>query len=416
MCNLKKTIYIFTLTYPYTKGGEASFISKELSLLAERFGEVVIIPQYIGGVKQSIFEKNVIVDERFAVFLEDTRIRLFDIFNFSTIYNLFSEIIRKPKLLLSIRHSKSLVNYLIQTIRAKKWLTINFATKNQYQIFYTFWFTSLTSAILDYFGRENKVITRVHGIDLYLDRNLGYIPLRKQSIKKIDKIYCASLAAKKYLKKLYPKYTAKFELARLGVSRNDKYVQKKKEQSIFKIVSCSALISLNRVDLILKAVIDFARKHPDTKIEYSHFGEGEMRNHIEFIIKNHQIENLTVILKGNVPNEEILKFYQANFIDVFVHLSLTEGGCPVAIQEAMSFGIPIIGAANGGVIEMFSEHSEFLLSSNPRTADVSQAIQKIFQMPEDKITELRNETLSSWNNKFNAEKNFKEFVTLISEL
>ena len=67
-------------------------------------------------------------------------------------------------------------------------------------IFYTFWFHASTTALLRIKKRHPiKVLTRVHGQDLFLERNGGYIPFREYDISHIDKVVAVSQNALQYL-------------------------------------------------------------------------------------------------------------------------------------------------------------------------------------------------------------------------
>ena len=63
---------------------------------------------------------------------------------------------------------------------------------------------------------------------------------------------------------------------------------------------------------------------------------------------------------GHYPNEELLRYYGSNHVDLFINTSSTEG-VPVSIMEAQSFGIPVIATDTGGVKEVVTEGTGSLL-------------------------------------------------------
>ena len=59
----------------------------------------------------------------------------------------------------------------------------------------------------------------------------------------------------------------------------------KKREAIYRIVSCSNIIPLKRVNLIVGALGKLNKKRPDLDIEWIHFGDGEEKDVIEKMAK-----------------------------------------------------------------------------------------------------------------------------------
>ncbi len=277
-------------------------------------------------------------------------------------------------------------------------------------IIYTYWFNFVTSCFALYFNSTCTVISRVHGIDLYEERNNNYFPLRRLSIKNLRAVYCISLAGVNYLKKRYPQQADKYKLSRIGVKPTLEYVNIiRVRDNIFRIISCSAIIPLKRVDLILKGVIKFANMMPDRNVEYIHFGEGPLKEAVLSIVEKNKKANLKVLFLGNVPNNEILSYYRDNVIDVFINASTTEG-LPVSIMEAQSFGIPCIGTNVGGIPEIINCNNGLLLSENPSVSEIADALMKIYSLSHDEMMEMRKNSFENWKKNFDADVNFKKFA------
>ena len=189
-----------------------------------------------------------------------------------------------------------------------------------------------------------------------------------------------------------------------------------KGEKLFKIVSCSSLISLKRVDLVLRGIKLFAKEHTDIRIEWVHFGDGPLFEN--FLKEPEKIQNpkLTIDLKGYVTNDEILEYYQNNFVDLFITTSSTEGGVPVTLQEAQSFGIPCIGTNVGGIPEIINEKNGLLISKNPTPNEIANAIGEIYNKDEKEIKQMRLNCYKNWEKNFNADINFKKFAEEIKDL
>ncbi len=117
--------------------------------------------------------------------------------------------------------------------------------------------------------------------------------------------------------------------------------------------------------------------------------------------------------KGLVDNQDILKYYDENPVDCFVHVSRNEG-LPVAIMEAESAGIPIISTDVGGVSELIDGNG-VLLSANPDIEEIADAILKCLLCDEDQMRLMRSESARIWSDKLDAKKNACRFVDHLQE-
>ena len=105
---------------------------------------------------------------------------------------------------------------------------------------------------------------------------------------------------------------------------------------------------------------------------------------------------------GSRPNAEVIHWYKHNAVDAFVHTSETEGGAPVALQEAASFGIPLIAADAGGVNEIVNPSTGILLP-NALTAEELAACLRGFREMGWCHPDVRVGVRAFWSAHFNAE-------------
>ena len=86
-------------------------------------------------------------------------------------------------------------------------------------------------------------------------------------------------------------------------------------------------------------------------------------------------------------------------------------------MEAMSFGIPAIATIVGGVSEIVThEVNGILLTPNPTSEEIATAIKQTAKLNEIQKTALRQNAYNTWNEKFNADKNYSNFVSEILSL
>ncbi len=99
-------------------------------------------------------------------------------------------------------------------------------------------------------------------------------------------------------------------------------------------------------------------------------------------------KNIIWELKGATPNHEILEYYKNIHVDLFIQLSRTEGGVPVSMQEAASFGIPLLGTNTGGIPEIIKENG-WLVDVSASAQEISKIINNIIDQ-KHLLFELRN--------------------------
>ncbi|MEZ0537033.1 glycosyltransferase [Caldicellulosiruptoraceae bacterium PP1] len=311
---------------------------------------------------------------------------------------------------------KKLLNFVYNGYKNYKWIKkvlldigIN---KNDEIVFYSYWmyYHAYSAILLNIYFQNSKVYSRSHGYDLYEYRHkYNYIPFRDFILNNIDGVFTISNDGENYLKKRYPNLKEKITVARLGTLDYGfkEYIDKKD----FKIVSCSWVVAVKRINIIIDALslID------DIKITWIHYGDGELFNEIkqyaEIKLKNKN--NITYIFKGAIPNNEILKDYFNNDYNLFINVSESEG-IPVSIMEALSFGIPVIATDVGGTREIIQNNKcGFLLSPNIILYDLIKYIKKIYYMDDIEYNNMRNICRQLWKENYFAEYNYKKFINIL---
>ena len=144
------------------------------------------------------------------------------------------------------------------------------------------------------------------------------------------------------------------------------------------IVSCSAISPVKRVGLLLRALRELSRSAP---VQWIHFGDGPLRGQLESEIDALADDRLQVDLRGQTANSDVMAFYLATPVDVFVNVSDSEG-VPVSIMEAMSVGIPIVATDVGGVSEVVGvgKGSGTLIDAAASADEIAEAIRRTAEM------------------------------------
>lgn len=272
-------------------------------------------------------------------------------------------------------------------------------------VFYSYWFTAWTFilCVLKCRLKEISIVTRAHGGDLYEERAkpYGYFPFRSFQMSMINKIAVVSGFGKNYLAEKYPRFSGKIIVSRCGVSDNGTN-PKNKIQPALRLVSCSSLVALKRVHLIIDIL-----KHITIETEWIHFGGGALLESLKEQAKKLP-SNIKAVFKGSVLKKEIISFYKNNPVDFFIHVSQTEG-IPFSIMEAISFGIPVIASGVGGVPEIVNEKTGILIPADFRPAETAALIIRNYEMGKNSSVN-RNEVKNYWQHNFNADDNYEYFV------
>jgi len=412
-----KTLVLITETYPFGAVAE-SFLDKEIPYLSKAFNSIVIIPSNFPAEIERVERKmpeNVKIDTSLLQMINSKkRKKYFLIFKIILLPNIFhKEIFRKPKILFNPYGLKIAISYLLIANIMKKWF-LNFTTHNNvnfsHTLFYTYWLGPATFGLglIKEKYPKLKLVSRAHGGDLYEERySPPYIPFRVETFKSLNYLFIISNHGKEYLINKYPNFEKIFTISRLGVE-NPGFINKISQNDNFRIISCSYIISIKRIHLIIASLKELGQKRPEIRIEWTHIGYGPLLEEMKNLAINSLPKNIRSHFLGFLPNCEVINYYKSNPIDVFINVSASEG-IPVSIMEAQSCGIPVIATAVGGTPEIVSDKVGILLSENPSPEEIAKAIEFFVDHPE--ITkQMRMNSIENWKNNFNAEKNFSEFA------
>ncbi len=151
-------------------------------------------------------------------------------------------------------------------------------------LFYSYWQQDTTLGMA---MNKNgfKMVTRTHGYDLYDYRvSKGERqPFRKYMDDKLDAISFISKAGKNYYLSRYEKSNSeKYSVDYIGsngdISGSSNELESMQDHDHpFVIVSCSSMIPLKRIELIIASLAYFQSKKPDISVKWIHFGDGELK-------------------------------------------------------------------------------------------------------------------------------------------
>ena len=393
---MKKVLFFITDNYPFGNG--ETFIENEIDYLSQNFEKIFIVSKNIKDKQTREISKNC---EIFRI-KKDYKKLLSIILDKNYLVDFISNFdLKNLKKLMGFQFfSKLIENKVLEIIKLKK-------LKKEEIIFYSYWFYNGAYAGVNLKRKKivDKVISRAHGYDIFFER--GYQPLKKEILNLINKVYSCSKEGEMYLKLKY-KNTEKIGYSYLGTMNNNIFIPKEKNR-IINILSCSNIISLKRINLIVEGLACLSKSLiKKYEINWIHIGDGIEQENIVKLAEN-KLKNINFKLMGRLSNKDVLKFYERNDIYLFLHMSSSEG-LPVSMMEVQSFGIPIIATNVGGVSEIVNEKTGILLSANPKIEEITEAIEKMINLSDKEYLEYQKNSYENWKENFNAEKNYTNFI------
>lgn len=413
-----KKLYLVTETFPYGKG-EKSFIEPELKYLVQHY-DITIISH--ASDDKLLDKQNIsVLDERIKVYRINNKATLFS----KIIYGLkfFCDLDGWRELFDILKSGEKIFTRLYQSIGFYILAMIDHREickqkiiENRDAVYYTYWYFfycfSATKFKKKFPGL--KYISRAHGFDLYSDRYIGgRQPFKLIMDKRLDKLVFVSNYAKEYYFEHYgiSFNENKYYVCKLGIEKMFNSEKKSENEGHkFFLVSCSNVIDIKRIEYIIEGLALIKA----IQIFWLHIGCGdkldELKNYAESILP----DNVTWKFAGYMSNKDIHRIYAQNNVDCFITTSQTEGGCPVSIQEAMAYGIPVIGTSVGGITEMIQGNG-ILLSQNPNAEEIKNAIEGIAYMPEKELIKMKNQSRKIWMEEYNIKVNAGKFMKILEQ-
>jgi len=401
------TLFLFTDKFPY-KGGEP-FLETEIVYLSKAFEKVIIFPLSGQGSEKLPMPPNVEVidfETNRPVYLKKLLIK----HGWIIVKWFVLEFIKSPHRFKYITqfnwNFKRLVGLLNNAIELKNFINHLNLSKPHQPLFYSYWFNDWASmlAIAKQMGMKEKLISRTHGFDFdEQQQGRGYHPFRYVELPFFEKVYQVSEYGQAYISERFPK-AKNLEVSKLGVMNNG--TNPLSNNTVYQIVSCSNFVSLKRVSLIVEIVSNL-----NIPFHWTHFGNGDGYTEVLQYAKEILKEG-SFTFKGYVANTDLMQWYKSNPVDLFVNVSSLEG-LPVSLMEAISFGIPVVGCNICGVPEIVTKQTGVLLDVdfNPKQASIQ--IQEFLET-KARNTKFRLAVKGFWEDNFDADKNYKNFVDIIN--
>jgi colanic acid/amylovoran biosynthesis glycosyltransferase len=413
----KEPLLLITEGFPFGER-EQSFLRTEFDLLAKNYRITILTQKRGDPILYPIPEDVRIETYSFVSNFAGSRIRLaLELLSLPFRKEIRREIrtsrkgctrqIRKERFVRIVSYylnSRQLVNRISSLLRET-------GTK----LIYTYWCTqaTLAAAYLRKSDPTLKLFTRFHGCDLFQERAAGgWQPFRPFIAAQCRGLLFACGAGKNYFLSVWGMgWESKSIVAYLGC-RPFPRIPAVSGQPLA-IVSCSNMISLKRIDLIIDAL---ALLPESIRVEWHHIGGGILEQELtqQAAHRLEQHKNIRWKFLGPVPNRELPRIYAEIRPQVFLTATSTEGGIPVSIQEAFAMGVPAIGTAVGGIPELISNgHTGFLLSPQTSAREIAGAISAFSCCSMAQRQQMSDDAFRCWQERCDAQKNAGRLLQIL---
>ena len=151
-------------------------------------------------------------------------------------------------------------------------------------------------------------------------------------------------------------------------------------------------------------------------MKWIHFGDGSMLDEMKNLASERlgDKSNIAYEFAGRVDNKAVMDFYAKGVVDCFITTTSTEGN-PVSVQEALSFGIPIIGTTVSDIPCMIQGNG-VLLPENPTAEEDAEAIRKLALCSAEEQRCMREISYKIWERDYDGDTNYHQFVDNLLEV
>jgi colanic acid/amylovoran biosynthesis glycosyltransferase len=407
---MNRPLVLFTTNHPFTHtGGETMFVGPELSALVALFPHVQVVPLYDTGFELPM-PAGCSVDRTLAASWR--RRGLYWVARATAWPGFVPELWRGWR-----------TGGWVGAARVWRWAAVAAATRDWMRkaltgsappLLYTYWRGGQTLAAARWRTAHigTLAVSRVHRYELYDD---AFYPPFQPWTSVYDSLDLVIAIARQGADYLRARNVTRTLVARLGVACATKRAQASSD-GVWRLVSCSTLTAVKRVDRCAMLVLELARRHPERQVEWIHFGAGPTRAAVEANLRDAPA-NIRARLAGLVSNDMVLAHYRSHPVDAFVLLSESEG-LPVSIQEAFAHGIPVVATDVGGVCEAVDAGGDngALIRPDAPIPEIAEALERLLLAPEAEREARREAAWRRWAIDFDARSNHAQLAAALAAL
>jgi glycosyltransferase involved in cell wall biosynthesis len=185
-------------------------------------------------------------------------------------------------------------------------------------------------------------------------------------------------------------------------------MEKKKESHAFLTVgSAGRLVPVKGYTLLTEIARSICAKFPD--IRFIIAGDGPEMEHLKARVDEYGLGD-RFRLPGQI--EDVAEFYAS--LDIYINTSLHEG-IPMTVLEAMSYSLPVIAPAVGGLMEIIENNKTGFLIEGRDPASFAAAIEIFISSP-DTAREMGDNACLRVHESFSMQRMVETYYSLYREI
>ena len=412
------TLLFFTSCFPFHHTTEDVFVRSELEALSRVFDRVVVIPRYDSGDLTEIGIPGVEVDLSLArhpfstlKFLKLPWLLSGRVLSWVTVLAKESHGVGQFMRGVFFALNTTVFSRVLRRIVAK------YSATDNRVLLYSYWFDLIPDALVEAVGQDIPVVTRAHRYDVFDDQvQFRSKSMRQHTLEKMKAVYVVSEHGLKYLAGRYPRSAEKMLLSRLGSKRTDDVVASPSPQGKLALLSVSRVADVKRVDRCMDVAVRIATTYPWLEVTWTHVGDGPMMRKLKkhMSTPGYIPSNLTVDMRGELPNSAVHEIYRHEPVDWFMLMSDSEG-LPISICEALSYGVPVLATDVGGIAEAVTPEVGIVLPPDSCADAFVGEMQPYISFPDD-FMYMRKAARKRWVEEFDSEMHSANFANKLKNL
>lgn len=367
-------LLLLTNRYPFAPGEE--YLHTEIPFLAEEFDEVAIVPlmRAPGSTHSRELPGNVTVIDVSVAHGWRTRLE-----------TIVRGPLRRPaasdastlRARAYERYFTARTERLAQLVAPAVQRHID-ASDADVSVMYAYWFYVTTSVAIELRReiaplQDVPIVARGHGYDVNEAASpVRYLPQRRHLLASVEALHPTADTITQRLQREWPMYASKMSTRRLGVVPAG--LPRRTGSGPLRILSCSSLSPVKRLDLMVAAVAECRRRGLD--VTWTHIGSGTRRQEARLAraVRRAGLGS-SLVRTGQLENAEVYRVLASGEHTLFLNTSSSES-VSFSMSEAMSAGLPVVGTDVVGTHEILTDGvNGRLVSSDPSPAELADAIQ-----------------------------------------
>lgn len=403
--NQPYTVVLATDSWPFGGDTEGSFVVPEIEALSRRFDRVIVMPSVaIGPEKNHALPANVEICRDWIDSPECRR-------KWMRLRYLLSPRAWRAKRSNS-RSEWTFVAAAIDYARfLRRWIAER-SLPNVRTLYYPFWFDLAACGMA--LVPDIQYVVRAHGHDVYTHRGEA---LRRLVVEGAVGVYAVSDCGADFLRRSFPGLEDKINVSKLGCDKLFPEAVARANGSksgLLTLLSVSRVDDNKRVNQNHELAKALAVARPGTQVRWIHVGDGPLMDALRRKVDESGPANLTVELRGALPNADVQRIYRDEAVDWFMLLSRSEG-LPIAVCEALAYGVPVIATVAdeaNGTGEVVTDDCGMPLPVDFTTEEAVRGL--VPYLDSDIRSErLRRQALQVWREQLNASSLREQFVDML---